>query len=272
MSLTQFRARNSRAVAVRNIQLALQRHSWPRSQMFCIVALTGGFGFLVSFVLLHLGVGSMALRYPLAVGVSYWFFLVLIWMWLKSNSHGNLDGLDASFSSGDGSYSQSNIGDSTNVLADTKVEFHSGGGGDFGGGGAQASFASPDESPSVNALGDAVGDTLGDGLGAIGEAEELAIPLLAIVMAVGLAFASLYLVYIAPVFFAELLVDSALVYGFYKHLRKEESLGWLETSFRRTALVFLCVAVFLSLVGVGLAWYAPGSHTLGQAFHSGKAQ
>jgi hypothetical protein len=44
------------------------------------------------------------------------------------------------------------------------------------------------------------------------DADELAIPLIALVLAIGLALASLYVVYMAPVLFAERLFDGVLSY------------------------------------------------------------
>ena len=100
------------------------RDSFPRLQMMLLVALTGGFGLLASFTLLHLGVSSMALRYPLALAFAYAFFLFLIWLWLRTNAQ---DYLDAS--------------DLTDLLPEATPslgQMRSGGGGDFGGGGASA--------------------------------------------------------------------------------------------------------------------------------------
>lgn len=51
-----------RASAVDHIRTRLLRESYPRTQMALIVALTGGFGLLASFTMLHPSVDSMALR------------------------------------------------------------------------------------------------------------------------------------------------------------------------------------------------------------------
>jgi len=59
--------------------------------MTLIVALTGGFGLLASFVMLKAGLESMAIRYPLALSVAYLFFLVLIWLWLRTKAEVYLD-------------------------------------------------------------------------------------------------------------------------------------------------------------------------------------
>ncbi len=99
---------------------------------------------------------------------------------------------------------------------------------------------------------------------------ELAIPILVAVLAVGLALASLYVVYLAPALFAELLFDGVLSYGLYRHLRKADGRHWLETAFRRTVVPSLLTAIFLAIVGAGVTAYAPGAHTIGAALHQGR--
>ncbi|CAN7535024.1 hypothetical protein LJR039_003682 [Pseudorhodoferax sp. LjRoot39] len=133
----------------------------------------------------------------------------------------------------------------------------SGGGGDFGGGGASAAFDGP------SADGAPLG-ALGDAASAAAEGDELAVPLLAIALAVGLALASLYVVYIAPVLFAEVLVDGALSYALFRHLRGQDPAHWLASTVRRTVLPFAATAVFVALVGAAMAAYAPGAQSIGQ--------
>lgn len=215
--------------------------------MILLVTLTGGFGLLSSFVLLHLGVDTMALRYPLALACAYAFFLLLIWLWLRSNAQ---DYLDAS--------------DLTDLLPGRSSGFAdlSGGGGDFGGGGASGSF----EGPSVPTEG-AGGSTLGavkDAAEAVTDADEFTIPLVVIALAVGIAVASLYIVYIAPVLFAEVLLDGALSYVLLRRLRKQDRRHWIASAFRRTVWPFIGTAVFLMIVGAAMSAYAPGAHSLGQ--------
>src|SRR5262249_11899335 len=73
--------RFTRTLAVIRIQRQLERDSFPRIQMTLIVGLTGAAGLLCSFLLLHAGVGHMAVRYPLALVGAYTCFLFLIWLW-----------------------------------------------------------------------------------------------------------------------------------------------------------------------------------------------
>ena len=95
-------------------------------------------------------------------------------------------------------------------------------------------------------------------------------PVIAVALAIGLAIASLYVIYIAPILFAEVLVDGALSYALYRRLRGEqESAHWLVTACRRTVLPFGATAIFLALTGVAMSAYAPGARSIGEVVHHG---
>ena len=64
------------------------RRSLPRVQMSLILAATGAAGFVASFVMLHLGVWRMWVRYPLAVLFAYGVFIVLLRVWLLLHGRG----------------------------------------------------------------------------------------------------------------------------------------------------------------------------------------
>ncbi len=248
--------RMDRARAIQAIQERLERHSFPRLQMFLLVALTGGCGLLASFGMLRLGLGTTALRYPLALAAAYLFFLFLIWLWLRTNARDYLDAVpDANLGGGGGS-------------SEGLPGLRSGGGGDFGGGGASGSFDGAGtvvrDAVPVRSSGASLGDAVdGDGF---------AIPLLVIALAIGLAVASLYVVYIAPVLFAEVLVDGALSYALFRHLRGHDPQHWLVSAFRRTVLPFGLTALFLFAVGAGMAAYAPGAVSVGQVLEHARMQ
>jgi hypothetical protein len=198
----------------------------------------------------------MALRYPLALAVAYLVFLLLLWAWLRAKEGDFTD-----------------IPDLSNAMPNLSGSghsepFQSGGGGDFGGGGASGSFDGSasqslvdiDTPSSVDKSGSFV-----DGVDLdIGEA---AIPIAVIFFAVGMAVASLYVVYLAPTLFAELLVDGVLSYTLYRHLHKVETHFWLTTAFKRTVLPFLLTAIFLAIMGAAMAHYAPGSKSIGDVIH-----
>lgn len=157
--------RQTRSHAVARLRLELVQRSFPRLQMGLMVALTGAFGLLSSYLWLRAGVESMAVRYPLA----------------------------------------------------------------------------------------------------------LAIPFVAIVLALGLAVASFYVVWLAPTLLAELMLDGVLSYALYRHFRGVERRHWLETAVRRTAWPLGMTAVFVSLLGAAMAAYAPGAHSLGDVIQHAPA-
>jgi hypothetical protein len=244
--------RFTRSLAILRLKRRMEREAYPRVQMAFIVALTGAFAWLSSFGLLHAGIESMAMRYPLALTCAYLFFIFLLWLWLrtKASDYGDIPDFSGS---ADGSGS-----------VDPVLPNPLGGGGHFGGGGAAGSFDSPAaasiaDSDSLSAVGDVAGTSL--------QLDELAIPIAAIAMAVGLAFASLYVIYIAPALFSELIFDGLLSYTLYRRLRKSEESHWLSGALRHTAAPFALTALFLWATGVAMAFYAPGSHTLSEAVH-----
>jgi hypothetical protein len=91
-----------------------------------------------------------------------------------------------------------------------------------------------------------------------------------ILLAIGLAVASLYVVYIAPVLFAEVLVDGALSYALFKRLRAEDRPMWISSAVRHTWLPFAITAVFLMAVGAAMSAYAPGAKSIGQVMAHAK--
>ena len=230
------------------------RESYPRLQMTLIVALTAGVGLLSSFALLHLGVRSMAIRYPLALVVAYFFFLFFIWLWLRTKAEDYI-----------------NLPDWTPSISWPKSptrmpDFKSGGGGDFAGGGATGSF--DDATTALQPASTSPLGKVGDSVEAIADTDELAVPLLAITLVIGtvigMALACLYVVNLAPVLFAEVLVDGTLSYALVRHLRGQEPEHWLSSTFRRTVLPFAGAAVFLVAMGAAMTAYAPNAKSIGE--------
>ena len=246
---------NTRALAIQRVKDRLARDSFPRIQMALLVTLTGGFGLLASFTMLQFGVESMALRYPLALAFAYVFFLFLIWLWLRTKAQDFFPDITGLIP---GPGKPSGLSD-----------VNSAGGGDFAGGasgaldGSTVPFEEAGSSP-LGAGGETVGSAAGPG--------EFAIPLVAIALAIGIAIASLYVVYIAPVLFAEVLVDGALSYVLFHHLRGQDPQHWLASALRRTVLPFTATAVFLAAVGAAMAAYAPGAKSVGQVIHHATTQ
>ncbi|HEX8129916.1 MAG TPA: hypothetical protein VF527_12500, partial [Pyrinomonadaceae bacterium] len=75
-------AEHKRKRAIERVRRSLVREGSPRLLVSFLLALTGAAGFVISAVLLRLGVTSMSVRYPLAVILAYCVFLLLLRLWL----------------------------------------------------------------------------------------------------------------------------------------------------------------------------------------------
>jgi len=220
-------------------------HGYPRLEMAFLVLVTGLVGFLASFALLHAGMQSMALRYPLAVGCAFIALLLQLWLWLRLRHDWREDLADAAADMASG-YSDKHSG----------VGGH---GGTFDGGGASANFDVPGS------------DLLGSSVEAAANAEEAAIPLFALIgiaaVALSMVLLAFSLVSTAPFLFAELLVDGAMSATLYRRLRHLPQRHWTQAAVRRTMVPFVLTALFLAAVGFGMAWAVPGAHTVGEFLH-----
>ena len=249
LNLTERRERRIEVLKKR-----LLKHSSPRIHVSIIVLLTALAGFVTSFALLHMGLRLMWIRYPIAIAVAYFVFLLLlaVWLWLQRRS------LDLSL---DGVPDVLHY-ESTNLSITGSGSF--GGGGDFGGGGAGGSWV---ENVSVSST---VSTSKGPDLPSLDvglDSEELGFLVLGVVAIVGGLIASLYIVYIAPILLAEILVDGLLVAGLYKRVKHIEQRHWLKTALSRTALPAILVALFFTFAGWALQKAAPEARSIGEAWH-----
>lgn len=242
------RVRLDRFNEIIRIRDKLERIGLPRLQMTFLVGLTGMGGFAASYVLLHSGFSVMWSRYLLSFAIAYLIFLCLLWLWLRSSADDYTD-----------------VGDLSNVMpshtdAGCSSAHYSGHGGEFGGGGASSSFDAPG---GVSVGGDSAGDIVGEAIGGVTQAEEFAIPLIAIIFILSLLLSTLFMVYSAPTLFAELMVDGVLSASLYHRLRGLETRHWLETAIRRTIWPFLLTALTVSVLAWTVSLYMPGAHSLG---------
>jgi hypothetical protein len=195
--------------------------------MLLIVIVTGAFGFLFSFFLLHAGVIAMTLRYPLAVGFAYLVFLALLRLWLKyqvtadssGTSHGGYDVLDA-----------------TQCLPDVVTGYDGG------------SASGP-------------GST-GDALGAF-DLDELVFVVIAVAAIFAGFLVCLYVVWTGPALLAEVLVDGLVMSRIYKRLKVTGPAYWLPGVLRRTWLPVVLVALFLAVAGFAMQTIAPSAKSIG---------
>ncbi len=271
------RKRDLRQRALARIRARLEAHGWPRLEMSAILTVTAGAGFLLSVALLHLGLTPMWARYPLAVLFGYAVFLLGLKIWIVLRREGGDLPLDAG---ADWLDLPSGGGD---VPAP-----HFGGGGGFEGGGAGGSWGGEPQVMVVRPDGGGVAHAgashagashAGGGGGHTGATHAgggdgggfdigfdlddgcAVIFLVAAVLAAALS--SVYVVWVAPAFMAELLLDGALVGGLYRRARQLERRDWLVDALRRTLLpLFLTTLLFL-VAGALMQHAAPGATSIG---------
>ena len=108
---------------------------------------------------------------------------------------------------------------------------------------------------------DASVDGLDPGVGLDGDEGCLIVWIVAFVA--GLLLVAAYVTFTAPTLLAELLLDSLLIGGLYRRIRKAEPDSLAFTAFRRTLGPALLVIVLLALLGAGFEAYAPGAVSIG---------
>lgn len=214
----------------RRIELVRQRllrDSLPRIEVSIILLLTSLAGFFTSFLLLHWGVSSMTLRYPTAISVAYCVFLLLLRVWLRLKESGI--GPDLEF--------------------DIPINFDS------------------SDSRRGNGSLDLSVDFVFDDGGFDFDLEELWLVILAVVAIIGGFLAAVYIIYIAPILLAEILVDGFLVTGLYKSLKGVEPTHWLQTAVKRTIIPAILAALFLTVAGFAMQRAVPKAHSIGEIWN-----
>ncbi|WP_323144351.1 hypothetical protein [Massilia phyllosphaerae] len=249
------RRRLTRAVAVQRMRARLLRDGFPRVQMCILVSLTGLAGFGASAGMLAAGIDTMALRYLLAMGLAYIVFLSLLWLWLRTSAADYVDrwSLDGFESDGVGAG-----GSGGSASGGVHAEPVAGAGGSFDGGGASANVEfGAEEGGGLEAI-------VEKPLDAIGQADEGAIPLVVILLALGIALSSLFVVWSAPVLFAEILVDALLAAGLYRRLRVLDVRHWMRSAVRRTIIPFVLTTLVVTGAGWAMQHHAPQARSLGE--------
>jgi hypothetical protein len=229
----------SREQLIEKAKTRLLRRGLPRLQMSIVVALTGAAGFLSSYTMLELGLDSMAVRYPLAVGIAYGAFLLLLRTWLYIQRHGLemdlnpidlLDAVDTVASGAEGA---------AYVARGVAQEASAGDGG---------SWRGFDFSLDLD--------------------EGAFLVLLALlILTVAALGTALWIVWTAPSLLAEVLVDGLVMTGLYHRLRAPQPpASWLFTAVRRTWVSAVIAAFLFSFAGGLLHKAAPEARSIGAAW------
>lgn len=246
----------ARREEIEEIRETLVRYHHPRLHMSLIVTLTGAVGFLASFTLLHVGIDTMAIRYPTAVGIAYVAFLGLLWAWLRlrgSDLFHLPDSLDFGGGSGGGEIPK-------------PVPLHPGGG-ISGGAGASGSWSAEVPAPApVLPSSPSPSPSGGGGIDVSFDLDEILLVVVAIVAVAAGALAAIWIVWSAPGLFAEVLLDATLAGGLYRSLRKVRSEHWARTAIARTFKYFAGFALVVAAAGWCFQAIVPDARSIGDVF------
>lgn len=245
--------------------------SMPRVQISAMLAITAMSAFLSSVIMLRLDVTDMAIRYPLAVIFGYVVFLILlrIWIWLQTEDSSN----DLNVDLPDGIP----IPDLGNGSSSSDA-FSMGGGGDFAGAGSGGDWAETDvptpmptafvAKPSPISASNTLSSSSGSGSSGFsfdfGDIDD-GVALLIVGVVLVLVFGTLvYVVWIAPILFAELIIDAAVVGGLYRPIKNIERRHWLMTALKKTGIPALIILILLFIAGTVMQSAVPEAITIGQ--------
>jgi hypothetical protein len=204
--------------------------------------------------LLLIPVHGMALRWVLALFVSYVAFFCCVRVWLAYVGARPIYG-------GDGTDSALNLdggSSAPNLDGLPRGDPFRGGGGQFGGGGASADWG---DSP-VQSLGDISGGSLD-----VGDGDGCGLLVLGIVVLAAVAVTMggvVYLVVGAPAILVDTAFSALLAGGLVKHVRRMDEFDWEGSVIRSTWKPFLGVVTMAIVAGTVAHYVMPGARTLGE--------
>ncbi|XHR28508.1 MAG: hypothetical protein ACFUZC_21655 [Chthoniobacteraceae bacterium] len=213
-----------------SIKRYFQKRTRTRLMIWGVFGFTGAVGFSVSYTLLYFGVGAMWIRYPLAVLVGYVVFLGLIRMWVEWER----DRYEAQ------------------RQARIEPEF------------LDEKLPSKPYKPSGSSswLDGLDFFDLPSGLFTEPEGCLAVLGVLAVVAGAAVLVMSLLN---AEALIAEGFVDTFLVLGLYRRMRKAAREHWLGGMVRRTWALAVVAAMVLGFGGYLLQQHAPGAKSIGPA-------
>ena len=247
---------------VRDLRL---RHTlWLHGLGIGLIALVVTWG--ASAIQLRLGVESMALRYLVSLGLGYAAYLLTVRAWaaalLRREAAGlpDVSGLDVS--------------DLPVPGAEISLPtISSGGGGDFGGGGATADF-----SGVGSGVTDAITDLAGGAIGAAADSDDgavVVVPVVAIFligMALVLGAGSLLLLYFGWDVLLAVAVELSFSVATARASVRVEREGWACAAVRLTWKPLAGAVLSAVILGAAMDYFLPTVHSLPQALHLLQAQ
>ena len=247
--------------SVRRWEGAAREHLRRRHRLWLHGWCIGLFTVLVMWGVTHLlmlaGTDALAVRYAVTLGAGYLVFLALLRWWA-----GRLVGEE---DSSDGSLDVGEIPLPRGGSADCAPAFESGAGGDFGGGGAQASF--DDVGEGGNPLGEVAGGAL-EVAGGADEGAVVVIPVVAVFL-VGLLVVfgagSLLLLYFGSEVLLAVAVEVAFGYVSARTAVRVLREGWLSAAVRLTWKPLLGALLCAVLLGLVVDAFVPQARSLPHA-------
>jgi hypothetical protein len=225
----------------------LCKHFSLRLHMTLILLATALVGIISSKVLLISGFQNPALRFPLAIIVSYMFFYIAIriWLWIVIGSTAvNSKNHDRSIPD----FPDISLPDDSSSKADDTV--FSGGGGCYSGGGASGAFEAP-----VSSAGSSGASSSGGFPGSFDVDESIGIIIVFALLAL-LLFAifgsSAYMIYQAPSMLSEIAFDSALAVSLIRKSKKMQDPDWIGSVFKATWKQFAGILLVSIITGIAI--------------------
>ncbi len=233
---------SARERAIRYVEAHLLRRGWSKILMLNFTVVAALMGFLASIWLHAVGMDSMAIRYPLSVGIAYMVFLLELSFFVSHHRANRKTFVDDSilwhFTDLSGVQQVVPTGGGGRGSPATLAEKTDGGTGG-GGGGFDA------------------GGINGDGI---------VVVLLILVAIVSTVLTSLFVINQAPLLLAEALVDGVLFFGIARRMNRISNQHWISGVMRRTLVPLLILVVGYSAIGIGLQSIAPKVTTMAEAF------
>lgn len=238
----------------------LRERRWLRLHALLIGGVSLALCWAVSRGLDAAGVDSLAWRPLLALWLSYPLYIGLIALWARWLLSRDESGLDVDPGA---------LCDGADALVRAPGSvFQSGGGGDFGGGGASGDFDEP--GGMADGAGEVLGKTL-EGVGGALDADEgvvIVVPL-AIVIGVAAALAAGLGLLVFGLFGVEVLLGVAVEIAFASFggalAWRAQREGWLTHVLRRTLWPMLVLSVITAAAGWALHHWVPEAQTVPQA-------
>ncbi|WP_431101064.1 hypothetical protein [Roseateles noduli] len=282
--LTFAQRHHARLHWIQSLRHRLRGQFLLRLHVFVIALLMLGALMLGGAGLRALGVEALAWRYALLLPISYLFYLGLLRLWALALLRGDGSPLEATPDLLDlGIRLTGNLGRPT-----PPVPFRTGGGGNFGGGGASGDFSTsastslstdlptslstgfPVDLPTASPLdfspaGDALG-AAGDAVGGLDEGALVAVPVLLIVgigAALGFCVFGLFGVEVLLAVSVELALASVAGGMAWRRLHEE---GFWRCAVRRTWLPALSLVVVGVLLGAAVDRWIPAADSLPHAW------